>query len=121
LSINVSTALALARAIPSAEFVLAGLRSATYQSLRCLPACETVVFPSRGPRITLTTYVDVLDAQDQSVKVAVQLIAHGWLGYRRHWIQGFMATKSGMRRGLRRRERLEYTWRERPETRQAGV
>jgi len=112
--VNWSTTLALARAIPSAEFVLAGLRSSTYQSLRSLPARGMVDMPSRGPRITMTTYVDVLDAQDQSVKVAIHLVAHGWLGYRREWSQGFLATKSGMRRGLRRRERYEYTWRERP-------
>jgi hypothetical protein len=113
LSINVSTALALARAIPSAEFVLAGLRSATYQSLRSLPGRETVEVHTVGPRITLTTYVDVLDAQDHSVKVVVRLVAQGWLGFRREWSQGFLATKSGMRRGLRRRERYEYAWRDR--------
>ena len=111
--INWSTTLALARAIPSAEILLAGLRSSTYQSLRGLPARETVDVASRGPRITMTTYVDVLDAQDHSIKVAVHLVAHGWLGYRREWSQGFLATKSGMRRGLRRRERYEYTWRSR--------
>lgn len=108
----VSTSTALLRAIPLAGRALSTLRSTSYQSLRTLLARETVEVTSTGWRVTLTTYVDVLTEQDQEVKVAIQLIAHGWLGYRRVWTQGFLATKSGMRRSLRRRELYEYTWRE---------
>jgi hypothetical protein len=109
---DVSTSTALLRAIPTAGRALSTLRSTPYQSLRTLLARESVVVATRGCRVTLTTYVDVLTEQDQEVKVAIQLIAHGWLGYRRVWTQGFLATKSGTRRSLRRRELYEYTWRE---------
>jgi hypothetical protein len=111
LRLEPSTPWALARALPTVVRGLATLRAASFQDLMSLPVEDVVNMRLSGRRVTVTTYRDIQTDMARDVHVAVKVVAHGWLGFRCVWTQGFRATSGGMRRTLRRRELYEYAWR----------
>lgn len=104
-----STAAALQAARPQAIEALATLRAMPYAELMQLPAYKTIEVPGFGRRVTLTTYMDLLKNHDSDLQVAVQMFAHGRLGFSRVWARGFRVTPQGIYRDLAEKELYEYT------------
>ena len=62
-----------------------------------------------GRRVTLTTYMDLLKSHESDLQIAVQMFAHGRLGFSRVWARGFRVTTQGTYRDLEEKELYEYT------------
>jgi hypothetical protein len=104
-----TTAAALQAALPRAMEALATLRSMSYAELRQLPAHKTIELTGFGRRVTLTTYMDLLKSHESDLQDAVQMFAHGRLGFSRVWGRGFRVTTQGNYRDLEEKELYEYT------------
>jgi hypothetical protein len=87
-----TTAAALQAALPRAMDALATLRSMSYAELKQLPAHNTIELAGFGRRVTLTTYMDLLKSHESDLQIAVQMFAHGRLGFSRVWARGFRVT-----------------------------
>jgi hypothetical protein len=102
-----STREALDAGLPEAERTLARLRALPHAQLRELPTHATTEL---SIRVTLTIYSDVLEMHNSEIQVAVQLIAHGRLGFSRVWARGFRALPQGGYRDLTEKELYEYSY-----------
>jgi hypothetical protein len=88
---------------------LATLRSMSYTELMQLPAHKTIELTGFGRRVTLTTYMDLLKSHNSDLQIAVQMFAHGRLGFSRVCARGFRVTIQGTYRPtavLRRRNSM---------------
>ena len=103
------TALALQRALPQAEDAFTALRPISYEQLKQLPAVQTAELAGFEKRVTLTTYMDVLQAHNADVQVVVQLVAYGRLHSSHVWARGFRISKDGSCRDLVEKELYEYS------------
>ncbi len=104
-----TTAAALQAALPQAMDALATLHSMSYAELKQLPAHNTIELAGHGRRVTLTTYMDLLKSHESDLQIAVQMLAHGRLGFCRVWARGFRVTTKGTYRDLEEKELYEYT------------
>jgi hypothetical protein len=104
-----TTVAALQVALPHAMAALATLRSMSYTELMQLPAHKTIELTGFGRQVTLTTYMDLFKSHTSELQIAVQLFAHGRLGFSRVWARGFRVTTQGTYRDLEEKELYEYT------------